>query len=51
MKKVRNKEDTGVKEFAGDAGVKINNIINNRKIIGWEENVDVKKQKQAEIAK
>ena len=42
-------KDAGIKELAGDAGVKINEIINMRKIIGWEENVDVKKQIEQDI--
>ena len=42
-------EDNGIKELSGIAGGKICEIINNRKIIGWEENVDVKKQMEQDI--
>jgi len=42
-------ENIKIKELAGIAGLKINDIINSHKIVGWEENIDVEKQMEQEI--
>jgi len=39
----------GIKELAGEAGAKISKIINNRKIVGWENNLDVKRKIEQDI--